>query len=121
MKKLLSILASVVIAASVSAFPLDSSASSAEAKSATEIINDITTGWNLGGSLDNYTGFVTDDPYAYELSMVNPVTYRETIQAVHAAGFNAIRIPVTWEQKLDENDQVKDFWMDRVQEVVDYA
>ena len=39
---------------------------------------------------------------------------------VKSAGFNTIRIPVTWGEHMDENDIQKE-WLDRVQEVVDYA
>ena len=36
-------------------------------------------------------------------------------------GFNAIRVPVTWWQHLDVDDNIDASWMDRVQEVVDYV
>ena len=38
-----------------------------------------------------------------------------------AAGFKSVRIPVAWTQYADSNDKIADFWMDRVQQVVDYA
>ena len=42
------------------------------------------------------------------------------IKGVKDAGFNAIRIPVTWGEHMD-GDVIQKEWLDRVQEVVDYA
>ena len=36
-------------------------------------------------------------------------------------GFNSIRVPVTWWQHLDSDDNIDESWMNRVQEVVDYV
>jgi len=45
------------------------------------------------------------------------------IKAVKAAGFNAIRIPVRWTEQLSNQTTmtVKDSWLSRVKEVVDWA
>ncbi|MDD5934631.1 MAG: glycoside hydrolase family 5 protein, partial [Clostridiales bacterium] len=47
----------------------------------------------------------------------------EMIQDVINAGFNVIRIPVTWDQHIikEENYRIDSEWMARVKEVVDYA
>jgi aryl-phospho-beta-D-glucosidase BglC (GH1 family) len=42
------------------------------------------------------------------------------IDSVRDAGFNAIRIPVTWGEHMN-GDTIDSDWLDRVQEVVDYA
>ena len=88
---------------------------------AQEIVNDIVIGWNLGNTLDNSRDVRTDDTNVYEQGSGMPTTTQKMIQDIHAAGFNAIRIPVTWMQKLDENDQISEAWMNRVQEIVDWA
>ena len=87
-------------------------------RSSEEIVEDIKVGWNLGNTLESYdtgkTGLATETGWG------NPKTTEEMISAVKDAGFNAIRIPVTWGEHMD-GDTIQAEWMDRVQEVVDYA
>lgn len=82
-----------------------------------ELVKEIKIGWNLGNTFDS---FITDD-VTLETSWGNPVTTKEMVTAVKDAGFNIIRIPVTWFPHLDENNNIDKEWLDRVQEVVDYA
>jgi aryl-phospho-beta-D-glucosidase BglC (GH1 family) len=87
-------------------------------RSAAEIVADISIGWNLGNTLDSYdtgkTGLNTETGWG------NMKTTREMINSVRSAGFNAVRIPVTWAEHMN-GDQIQTEWLDRVQEVVDYA
>lgn len=93
-------------------------AASAGFRSAQEIVSEIKVGWNLGNSLDSYnTGRAGTDT---ETGWGNPKTTKEIIQNVKKAGFNAVRIPVTWAEHMD-NTTIQAAWMNRVQEVVDYA
>lgn len=82
-----------------------------------ELVKEIKIGWNLGNTLD--ADDATD--VTAESSWGNPVTTKEMITAVKDAGFNIVRIPVTWRPHLDEENNIDEAWMDRVQEVVDYA
>lgn len=84
---------------------------------AMELTADIRIGWNLGNTLES-TG---NTGLEQETSWGNPETTPELIQAVKDAGFNAVRIPVTWQNQLDENNVINAEWMARVKEVVDYA
>lgn len=79
-----------------------------------ELVADMKTGWNLGNTFDANEG---------ETSWGNPLTTHEMIDAVAQAGFDLIRIPVTWEQHFDnETDYtINAEWMARVTEVVNYA
>lgn len=43
------------------------------------------------------------------------------IDTVKKAGFNAVRIPVSWGDHIDSDGKIDSKWLDRVQEVVDYA
>jgi len=71
------------------------------------------TGWNLGNTLEAIGG---------ETAWGNPMASRQLIDAVKAAGFNTIRIPVSWSNFSDTaNFTINPVWMNRVQEVVDYA
>ena len=69
-------------------------------------------GWNLGNSLEAIGG---------ETAWGNPATTQALITAVKNAGFKTIRIPVSWAQYSDANDNISSSWMNRVQQVVDYA
>ena len=100
---------------------------SAEAafESAASAVENITVGWNLGNALDScgeWIGLYTEGkPENYETAWGNPVTTKELITAVKNAGFNSVRVPVTWAEHIDENGNINDEWLDRVQQVVDYV
>lgn len=84
-----------------------------------DLVGDMKLGWNLGNTLDAVGGIGVTSENAWG----NPVTKKEMILDVKEAGFNVIRIPVTWEghMTLDGNYTVHDLWLERVKEVVDYA
>lgn len=81
-------------------------------------------GINLGNTLDS-TGLREYRPDAgdleYETYWGNPEADAKTFFAMKEAGFRTVRIPVTWEDHLDESYHISDLWMYRVQEVVDMA
>lgn len=85
----------------------------------------ITVGWNLGNALDSCGEWIAlyteGKPENYETAWGNPVTTKELITAVKNAGFNAVRVPVTWAEHIDENGSINDEWLDRVQQVVDHV
>lgn len=70
------------------------------------------SGWNLGNSLEAIGG---------ETAWGNPVTTQTLMNAVKAAGFKTVRIPVSWKQYADASDVISATWMARVTQVVDYA
>jgi len=82
-----------------------------------DLIKEFTVGWNLGNTLDATGGTMNSS----ETSWGNPKATQELIDTVIAAGFNVIRIPVTWGNHLGAGYQINDKWMARVKEVVDYA
>jgi endoglucanase len=75
-------------------------------------------GWNLGNSLEA-TGLTG----AGETTWGNPKTSKQLIDAVKAAGFNAIRIPCAWNAYIEDQTtyKIKSEWLARVKEVVDYC
>jgi endoglucanase len=102
-------------------------------KSAAELVSYIKIGWNLGNTLDavgnTSTGFAWLGGGIYantsvtqmETAWGNPVTTKETITALKDAGFNTIRIPVSWYKTIDSNNVIRQDWMTRVIEIVDYV
>lgn len=92
-----------------------------------EITENMQLGWNLGNSLDAYMSAnnVPLETYGLDAETCwgNPKTTPELIAAVKAKGFNTIRVPVTWFQHVDKNNNYKidEAWLARVKEVVDYC
>lgn len=82
-----------------------------------DLVAQMKVGWNLGNTLDATGG----EGVGAETSWGNPVTSKPMIDAVAQAGFNVLRIPVSWGTHMDENYVVDPAWLDRVQEVVDYG
>ncbi len=74
-------------------------------------------GWNLGNSLDAIGSYDVSSETAWG----NVKTTEKLIATVKKAGFNTVRIPVTWGSHMNANGTVSEAWLDRVQEVVDYA
>lgn len=79
-------------------------------------------GWNLGNSLDTHNlNFQTDSPTDYETYWKNPPTTPEIIQDIRKAGFQTIRIPVTWQEHVDDNFMIDQEWLNRVTEIIDMS
>lgn len=85
-----------------------------------ELVKEMKIGWNLGNTLDALGGSSGVDT---EMAWGNPKTTQEMIDTVIDQGFNVIRVPVSWGGHMDGAPAytVLPAWMDRVQEVVDYA
>ena len=117
-------------------------------ETATDAVANMKVGWNLGNTLDSHSGDLDNmwierwtqrRPSDYETAWGQPVTKRELIKMMKKAGFNAIRVPVTWYPHMEAKfqfsgnsttwdpvadpigTQIQKAWMDRVQEVVDYV
>lgn len=89
---------------------------SASMRDAQTLAASIDMGWNAGNALEAFAG----DAACSETSWGNPPLTRELIDAVAAAGFNAVRIPVRWYPHFGADGvTVDEAWMRRVKEVVD--
>lgn len=88
-------------------------------------------GWNLGNALDSTNTWTSNpSPADIETAWGNVVATENMIKEVKKAGFNTVRIPVTWwdmtgasgTAKMDSFDgTVADQYLARVKEVVDYC
>ncbi len=95
--------------------------SSSSDETAMEFVSHIKVGWNLGNTLDAVP-MAYASPTSCESSWGCPVTTKQMIDAVKDAGFNCVRVPVSWGQKMDNTTyQIDENWMNRVQEVVNYV
>lgn len=125
-------------------------------ESAMDAVKNIKVGWNLGNTLESNSGDTLNmwmewnkapiPTEKYETGWGQKVTTRELIHMFKEAGFNAIRVPVTWYPHMGitcktvsvkENGETKykrywyrsqwtgtevdATWMARVKEVVDYV
>ncbi|MBD5499572.1 MAG: cellulase family glycosylhydrolase [Lachnospiraceae bacterium] len=90
---------------------------------AADFVESIDFGWNLGNTLDSYSGteLGKNEGLSSETAWGNPKTTQELIDLVRDSGINAVRVPVTWYNHMDSNYVIDEEWMDRVQEVVDYV
>jgi len=77
-----------------------------------QLSQEMAPGWNLGNSLEAIGG---------ETNWGNAAATQSLLNAVKAAGFNSVRIPMSWKQYADSNDNIRADWMARVTEVVNYA
>ena len=85
-------------------------------------LKSIGVGWNLGNTFDAIKGDWNRkaDEMTVETSWVGIKTTEDMIEAIQNAGFTAIRVPVSWHDHVDENNQISEKWLNRVQEVVDW-
>ena len=85
---------------------------------ADEMVREMGNGWNLGNTMDGHTGFTPS-----ETLWQNVETTQGLMKTLHDIGFNTVRVPVTWGTMIDDenNYQIDEAWMSRVQDIVDYC
>lgn len=78
---------------------------------ALDIAKDIRAGWNIGNTLEAIGG---------ETAWGNPMINEAYIDGIKAAGFNAVRIPCSWDQNISNKstNKIKEEWLNRVDDVV---
>lgn len=84
------------------------------------LLSDMGMGWNLGNTFDAHG---SKHSLADETYWGNPKTTKEMLHAVREQGFKTIRIPITF---ADHVGAAPDYtidadWLDRCQEVIDWA
>ena len=77
-----------------------------------DLVSEMKVGINIGNSLDSTGGS--------ETSWGNPKITKELITAYKNAGFNTIRLPVTWYTHMYSSGKPTTAWLDRVEEVVNW-
>lgn len=70
-------------------------------------------GWNIGNTLEAIGG---------ETAWGNPKITKAFVDAIKNIGFNAIRLPCSWDQNSDATTaKIDQVWLDRVKEVIQYC
>lgn len=88
-----------------------------------DFIKNLKLGWNLGNTFDasDLNNISAENELDYEKGWCGAVTTIEMLAALKAAGFQTIRVPVSWHNHVDENFKISQKWMARVKEVVDWC
>ena len=96
-----------------------------------ELVSSIRLGWNMGNSLEaclrDRDGDGSPDVLPAEGEAIeetlwgNPAATRELFKGLVDSGVNAVRLPITWRDHIDENGVIDINWLNRVEQVVDYA
>jgi len=90
--------------------PADTSGMSHNAQ---QLASSIRIGINIGNTMEAIGG---------ETNWGNPLITNELIQAYKKAGFNAIRLPVSWDQYANQTTgKIDATWLARVKQVVQYC
>ena len=98
-------------------------------ESAWDMVAKLKMGYNLGNTLESNHDPSADwfhpagpgDWQTYETCWGQPVTTQAIIDEIAAKGFNIIRVPVTWFPHIDDQGNINEEWMNRVEEVVNYV
>ena len=87
------------------------------------LVRDMKCGWNLGNTFDAvYNDNRHDTSTQLETYWLGgAITTKGLFESLKEAGFNAIRIPVSWHNHVDENDVVDEAWLNRVKEVAGWV
>ncbi len=133
-KKLLSVVTAAAIGLTMTTALTTGTATStvsAASMTAVELVEDMGLGWNLGNALDSTNTWTANlDPSDIETAWGNVETTESMIKEIKKAGFNTVRIPVTWwdmtgttgTANMDDFDgEVAEKFLARVKEVVDYC
>lgn len=96
-----------------------------------QLVTNIRIGWNVGKALESCSadldgdgkadfvpgaGQVPDDTFWGNY----PLT-EKYFKTLADSGINAVRLPITWREHIDSEGNINEAWLNRVQQVVDYA
>ena len=88
---------------------------------ASQIVEEMQFGWNLGNTLDA-TGGSWARGLKTETAWGQPKTTKAMIDGLAKSGVKTIRIPISWhDHVIDKNYTIDPEWMARVKEIVDWA
>jgi endoglucanase len=86
-----------------------------------QLSTQMSPGWNLGNTLEAMGTYVWGSTNFAETNWGNPAANQAIFDGIKAAGFKSVRIPISWKEYADANDNISPQWMDRVTTVVNYA
>ncbi|MGN1120142.1 MAG: glycoside hydrolase family 5 protein, partial [Oscillospiraceae bacterium] len=105
----------------------NSSAQQSNEMTSLEVIRAMGNGINLGNTFEAYAhaSYISGSSVEYfETTWGQPITTREMIEGMKAAGFDTIRIPIAWTNGMNYESgdyTIDEAWMNRIDEVVNWA
>ncbi len=93
-------------------------------RTAIEITEDMGNGWNLGNTMEAINTWTANPTVKdFETAWGQPVTTQAMITGIKNAGFDSIRIPVSWSNMIssDGTYTIDSALFDRVDEIIEYA
>src|SRR6185437_1546225 len=110
--------AMVALSGAVLGMTFQASADAVVQLNASQLVADMGAGWNLGNSLEASSNGIPS-----ETAWGNPTVTQALVDKVKAAGFNTIRIPVSYLGDIGPGPSytINSSWLNRIQQVVDYA
>lgn len=93
-------------------------------KEGIRFVKSMGSGINIGNSLDSTNVKHRKENATvefYETYWSNPVITKELFQMIQREGFATVRIPVSWDEHVNDNGIIDPKWLDRVEEVVTYG
>ncbi len=88
---------------------------------ALRFVRNLGVGFSVGNTFDAYVDGGLADEMKTETAWVPVALTKETLQAYHKAGFDSVRIPVSWHNHVSDDFTISDKWLARVKEAVDWA
>lgn len=90
-----------------------------ESELAKDAVSNMVVGWNLGNTFDSTGEWLKGkDVASFETGWGNPAASPYLFEHLSELGFKAVRMPVTWHYHFDEQGNIDEAWMQRVEEVV---
>ena len=89
---------------------------------AMRFVTNLKAGWNLGNTFDAKEDGKSGIGLGFETYWSGAKTTRELVHALKEAGFNLIRIPVSWHNHLTDDEYTIDpAWLNRIREVAQWV
>lgn len=88
---------------------------------ALDFVKELGAGWNLGNTFDANDNEKNSTDTHHETLWQGNKTDAQMFKDLKEAGFDTVRIPVSWHNHVDDNFKIQEVWLNRVQEVVDWA
>lgn len=90
--------------------------------SSQQLVSNIRIGWNLGLALENCLE-PSDNAGADSAETLrgNPPATEKMFECLVDSGVNAVRLPISWQDHIDEAGNIDESWLNRVTQVTNYA
>lgn len=99
--------------------------------SSQQLVTNIRIGWNAGKALESCSADLDGDGNADKIPGAgqvpdetfwgNPALTEQYFKTLADNGVNAVRLPITWREHIDADGIINEAWLNRVQQVVNYA